>query len=272
VVLEGLFVKGSRVGLGCSGSDASVQIVRSFFSGNATAISASGGCQLSVSESWLGSGPAGSGFAGLPGNARGVEISGADFRIENSVFVDSGDYRQDALGGVRVRSLGLGATRSSIVNTTFYQQQGLIKNGKYLTSLLCDVAVSDRLVLLNNLFFGDQPLLTSPEEHPIDPACGTWYYHLGSNDSTLTANGSVILPSTPSLFVDARGRDLRPTIGGDVARTALARGGIRSQSIGNDVIAAPSGDLDGQTRGQTAGQTENQVAIGAFEPVLPVTP
>lgn len=278
VLLEGLFVQGAKSGISCTNSDANVQIVRSFFSGNATAVSASGGCQLTVAETWIGSGPAHTGFEGLPGNTRGIEIAASEFHIINTMFVDDGDYRQDALGGVRVRSLSSGTRRSTIVNSTFYQQHGLVKGGKYLTSLLCDGLVGDRLVIFNSLFFGDQPLLTSPEEHYLDPACGTQLYNLGSNDSTLTSNQSVVVPATASLFIDAPARDLRLISGGAPERIAIGGGGLRSITVGTDLIAAPDSDLDGMPRGPGAAAGKDQtlmspsLAIGAFEPIVKAAP
>lgn len=267
IVVEGMFVQAARTGISCTGSDANLQIVRSLFSSNNTAISGIGGCKLTVSETWIGSGPAGTGFAGLHGNAHGIDIAGAEFHVVNSVFVDNGDYLQDALGGIYVHSMSSGTARSTVVNTTFYQQDGLVKGTKFLTSLLCDGTVGDRLVVFNSLFFGDKPLLTSPEQHYLDSACGTQLYNLGSNDMALAKNQCVILPAMASLFVDAPGRDLRLVTGTQPDQVSVASGGVRSITVGTDLIAAPDADLDGLPRGQ--GQT---VAIGAFEPVVKSAP
>lgn len=274
ILLEGLFVQGARSGISCTSSDANIQIVRSFFSGNATAISASGGCQLTVADSWIGSGPAGTGFAGLPGNTRGIEVSAAEFHVVNTMFVDDGDYRQDALGGIRIRSLSSGTARSTVVNSTFYEQHGLIKSGKYLTSMLCDGLVSDRLIIFNSLFFGDQPLLMSPEEHYLDPACGTQLYNLGSNDPTLALNKSVVVPPAASLFVDSANRDLRLISGALPERMAIGGGGARSLTVGGELILAPTADLDGLSRGPGDGpeMMSASIAIGAFEPVVKAAP
>lgn len=267
VILEGLLIRNARTGLSCTGSDTQIDLVRSFFSGNALAVSAGAGCQLNVIETWIGSGPAGSGLAGLPGNARGMQISGAEFHITNTMFVDNGDYRQDALGGINVRDLRPGSSISTVTNTTFYEQNGLVKGGKYLTSLLCDRPLGNRLVILNSLFLTQEKLLTSPEEHYIEPACGVSIYHLGSNDAALKDNESVILPTEASLFVDPHGRDLRPLAGGDANRAAIVSGGVRAVVHGNVRISGPDNDLDGKPRGQTSGQGADQVALGAFEPV-----
>lgn len=267
VVLEGLFVRKSHIGVNCTGKGTKVQIVRSFFGdGNDTAIAASGGCTLSVLESWIGSGPAKSSFDGLPGNARGIDITGADFQVINTVFVDDGDYRKDALGGIFVHGLGPSGARSTVINTTFHQQRGRVKGGKYYTSLLCDGLIGERLAVFNSLFFADQPLLESPEEHYIDRGCGARLSHLGSNDPTLADDiESVVFPTMAPLFVDRVGRDLRPVSGSEPPRVALSRGGTPWITAGGERIFAPNSDLDGQPRGQLS----DQVAIGAFEPVVP---
>lgn len=269
VLLEGFFVRGNRVGIGCTGSDADVQIVRSFFSGNGTAVSASGGCKLTVADSWIGSGPVGTGFMGLSGNARGMEVNGAaEFHIENTVFTDDGDFQQDALGGIHIRSLGAGTALSTVVNSTFYQQAGLLKAGKYITTLMCDSPVGERLVFMNSLFFGDQPLSESPEEHYFDKSCGARIEHVASNDAALTGNGSVVLPNAGSLFVNGKGRDLRPLSGSDEARLALASGGVAQVTIAGQVITAPGSDLDAQPR-EVSG---DRSSIGAFSPVAAPSP
>jgi hypothetical protein len=272
VILEGLFVQGNTTGISCTGTGINLQILRSFFSGNGLAIAASGGCQLIVAETWIGSGPMHSGFQGLPGNTRGIEITGSDFQIENSVFVDDGDYTQDALGGIHVVSLSATNAQSTVVNTTFYEQHGLIKGAAYITTFLCDNPVSDRLVVLNSLFFGDQPLLVSPEEHYIDSTCGLHIDHVVSNDLTLTQNQSVPLQTNPALFVNAAGRDLRPVTGSDAAHKELTTGGTRSIIVSGNIISAPSFDMDEQPRGQSSGQSSGELAIGAFEPVVTSTP
>lgn len=266
VILEGLFVRNNRIGIGCTGSDANVQIVRSFFSGNSTAISLSGGCKLSVSECWIGSGPVSSGLAGLPGNARGIDVTAAELHVVNSVFTDNGDYAQDALGGIRIH--GLAGDASTVVNTTFFQLSGLLKGGQYLTTLMCDAPVGDRLIFANSLFLGDGPLSLSPEEHYFDASCGARVDHLASNDRALLANGGSPIDADRALFVDSKGRDLRPVLGQDAAHLALQSGGTRSLTVSGQNITAPMSDLDGVTRAANG----DQVAIGAFEPVPAQSP
>jgi len=267
IILEGLFVRDARIGIGCTGSDAEVQIERSFLSGNGTAIAASGGCKLRISDTWIGSGPVGTGFVGLPGNVRGIEVNGAELHIENSLFVDDGDFRQDALGGIYVKGLA-GSVPSTIVNTTFFQQNGVLKGGRYVTTLLCDAPVGERLVVLNSLLLSDLRLAESPEERYFDPVCGARIEHLASNDSALTANGSALLPTDASLFVDAKGRDLRPVDGSDAGRQAIKNGGVRSITVSGQLIKAPATDLDGQVR-PVSGEV---LSVGAFEPVAAPAP
>lgn len=266
ILLEGLFVRDARVGIGCTGGDAEVTIVRSFLSGNGTAIAASGGCKLNISDSWIGSGPVGTGFVGLPGNTRGIELAGAELHLSNSLFVDDGDFRQDALGGIHVKSLT--GARSTIVNTTFYQQHGVLKGGKYVTTLLCDAPVGDRLIIMNALLLSDLRLAESPEEHYFDPACGARIEHIASNDKALIANGGSLLPTDASLFVDTKGRDLRPVDGSDPGRQMIKGGGVRSMMVADQLLEAPLYDLDGKPRLANG----ESLSVGAFEPVASPAP
>ncbi len=272
VVLEGLFVNASKVGVRCTGSDTSVQIVRSLFSDNVTAISARAGCLLSISETWIGSGPQNSGFRGLPGNDCGIEINAAEFHIVNSVFADNGKYATNSIGGLRLQTLNARGPRSTIINSTFYQQEGVLKGDKYITTIICDNPLPDRVVLLNSLFLTERALLQSPEEHYFDPACGLNLFHLGSNDSMLSANQGVILPERDGLFINAPGRDLRLVSGNEADRMALATGGVLSVSIDDAMILAPTTDMLSQPRGRASGQSAEQLAIGAFEPVRSPVP
>lgn len=264
VVLEGLYVRGAKTGVVCRGPGASVRIVRSVLSANDTAAVATGGCDLTIEQSWVGRGPAQSVFAGVSGNARGLEISASDFHIVGSVLCDNGDYRQDGFGGIRVNSLSAGSKRSTVVNSTFYQQSGLLKMGRYYTTMLCGAPVGDRIAVVNSLLFTDQALITAPEEHFFDPTCGVGIYRVASNDPLLAANQSVVLamPSgdTPHLFKDVPGRDLRLTTHADAQ--AVATGGARAVDVGTDRITAPLVDLAGRTRGAVS----ESIAIGAFEP------
>ena len=192
---------------------------------------------------------------------RGIEVSGGDFSIVNTVFADNGDFRQDGFGGIRVRSLSPGLRRSTVVNSTLYQQSGLLKLGKYFTSLMCDVAVGDRLVVLNTLLLGDKPLLSSPEEHYVDPTCGALLTHVGSNDPALGAGQSVVLPMDATPLRNAAARDLRLPVTPVSEGPQLQTSGALQIEVSGERILAPTMDLDGHSRPTSA------VAIGAYEPV-----
>lgn len=261
VYLDGVYVRGNRVGVQCTGSDAKLSVVRSYLTGNDTAMVAAAGCRLSVADSWLGRGPKSSVFGDAPGNVRGIEVSGGDFSIVNTVFADNGDFRQDGFGGIRVRSLSPGLRRSTVVNSTLYQQSGLLKLGKYFTSLMCDVAVGDRLVVLNTLLLGDKPLLSSPEEHYVDPTCGALLSHVGSNDPALGAGQSVVLPMDATPLRNAAARDLRLPVTPVSEGPQLQTSGALQIEVSGERILAPAMDLDGRSRPTSA------VAIGAYEPV-----
>ncbi len=261
VYLDGVYVRGGRVGLQCTGSDAKLSVTRSYLTGNDTAILASAGCRLSVAESWLGRGPKSGAFGDAPGNVRGIEVNGSDFAIANTVFADNGDFRQDGFGGLRVRALAPGLRRSTLVNSTLYQQSGLLKLGKYFTAVLCDVAVGDRLVLLNTLLLGDKPLLQSPEEHYVDPTCGAVIRHVGSNDPLLSGGGSVVLPMESAPLRNAAARDLRLPVMPVSEGPQLQNSGALSVEVSGERIVAPTTDMDGRSR------PTNAVSIGAYEPV-----
>ena len=258
VTVEGLSFRGARTAALCSGSDAELRVVRSFFADNETAVSAASGCRLSVEESWIGRGPERGPFQGALGNARGIDINGGTFQILNTVLTDNGNYRRDAFGGVRIRSLGAG--RSLIVNSTLYQQEGLQKAGKYFTALYCDVPLSERLVVMNTLFLGDKALLTVPEEHYVDPACGAVLRNVGSNDPVLMGGDSVVLPMTAAPLYAAPMRDLRLAQSSADAAPLLT-GGVARSEIASQAVIAPTVDADGRTR------PADRIAIGAFEPV-----
>lgn len=261
VFLDGVLVRGNHVGVQCTGAEAKLSLVRSYLTGNDTAIMASAGCRLSVTDSWLGRGPNNSTFRQATGNIRGIEISGSDFSIVNTVFSDNGDFRQDGFGGVRVRSLSTGTRRSTIVNSTIYQTSGLLKLGKYFTSLLCDTAVGDRLVVMNTLLLGDSNLQMTPEEHYVDPTCGAVISHVASNDSALGSGQSVVLPMGVIPLRNAAERDLRPVAPGVSEGPQIQTAGAVQVEVSGERIVAPTTDLDGRSRPQSA------VAIGAFEPV-----
>jgi hypothetical protein len=261
VVLEGLFVRGSRVGVRCQGAGTSLRVERSLFAANETAILAESGCQLVVSNSWLGRAPSGSPFAELAANGRSVEINGADFRIENSIFADNGDYSRDGFGGVRVRALSAGSASSVIINSTFIQQSGLLRTGRYYTSLWCDKPQSDRLLIANTLFASDRSLLLTPEEHYLDPSCGAALLNLASNDSALSKSGVLYSDAVrDGLFIDRAGRDVRLLRGTKPEQQAVAAGGSKRVRLGAATWTAPEQDQDEQPRGP------DRVAIGAFEP------
>ena len=259
VVLEGMLVRGNRIGVGCQGNNTSVRIERSLFVENGTAIYAEAGCRLTLRNSWLGRTPKTSIFSDRAANARGIEINGADFRIENSVFADNGDYSRDAFGGVRVRALSAGSGRSAILNTTFIQQSGLRRAGKYYSTLWCDAEVRERIVLFNTLLSSDRPLVTSPEEHYLDPSCGAVLFNIASNDDGLAKSG-VFYSAIDSIFIDRSKRDLRLLRGTLPEQQALAQGGAPRISLGDQSFVAPDVDQDGQPR------PADHVAIGAFEP------
>lgn len=262
VVIEGMLVRGNRAGITCTGATAQVRIVRSLLTDNDTAVAATSGCNLTVEQSWFGPGPAASVFAGLPKNARSVDVTASDFWIVNTVFADNGDPRQDAFGGVRVHSLSIGpSTRSGIINSTFIEQSGLLKQGKYSLDVLCDAPAGERLLLLNTLLFSDAPLKTAPEEHYIDPVCGASLHRIASNDPLLTADKSLVLPATAALFVDAAKRDLHLGPRLAVEGGSPSDGGVAMIDIGPDRILAPAIDFEGRSRSQAGGA----VSIGAYE-------
>lgn len=262
LVLEGLFVRGNQVATRCQGTGTVLRIERSLFVENETAVLAESGCQLVLRNSWLGRPPAQSAFSAFAANARSVEINGADFQIENSIFADNGDYSHDAFGGLRVRALSAAGTRSStVVNATFIQQSGLLRAGRYYTSLWCDKPLGDRLVILNTLLSSDRPLLMVPEEHYVDPNCGVVLRNVASNDSALSKSG-VFYPDAvrDALFIDRQKRDLRLLRGSLPEQKAVAQGGAKRVSMGDQTWTAPELDQDEQPRGT------DFVAIGAFEP------
>lgn len=94
------------------------------------------------------------------------------------MFADNGDPRLDGFGGVRVRSLSVGSrSRSGILNSTFLQQSGLIKFGKYYQGVLCGLRGRRSAGGDEHPAVDRRPLQTMPEEHYIDPdaarACTT---------------------------------------------------------------------------------------------------
>lgn len=257
VTVEGIYFRGARTAAQCSGSDAELRILRSFFADNETAVSAASGCRLGVEESWIGRGPDRGPYQGAPGNARGIDINGGTFQVINTVLTDNGNYRRDAFGGVRIRSLGAG--RSLLVNSTLYQQEGLQKAGKYFTAVFCDVPVGDRLVLMNTLFLGDKALLTVPEEHYVDTSCGATLRNVASNDPLLVDGDSVVLGMTATPLSDAPARDLR--LSQRAADAALLlKGGVARSEVAGQAVIAPTVDADGRPR------PADRIAIGAFEP------
>ncbi len=264
VTIEGLVIRGSNTGIACLGPGAQVRVVRSLLAGNNTALVAASGCSLSVEQSWLGRAPDGSAFGGaasLTRNARGLDVTASDFWVQNSVFADNGDSRVDGFGGVRVRSLSIGSrSRSGIVNSTFMQQSGLIKDGKYYAGVLCHESTSERLVVMNTLFFTDSPLRLTPEDHYIDPTCGASLHHNGSNDAILTDDKSLVLPATAMPFVAAAARNLHLGPKLVVGNSSLYDGGAAALDLGADRIVAPAIDMDGLVRGAT-------VSIGAYAAV-----
>lgn len=265
VVLEGLYVRGNRFGVACQSPSASVRIVRSLFVGNGTAAYAENGCQLSIIDSWFGRGPSGGLFQDAPHNGRSVEIGSADFQIINSVFTDNGDYGRDAFGGVRIRALTPGSSRRSLVmNSTFFHQTGLLKSGKYYTTIYCDNPIGDRLVLVNTLLSTEMALIKAPEERYIDASCGAALHNIASNDDSLSNSSSVVYGAVAPLFVDMAGRDLRLSRGQSTDQKALETRGTLTVTIGTDTLRAPDHDLDGKPR------PTDHVAIGAFEPTSPL--
>lgn len=259
VVVEGLYIHDGKIGVSCTGSDASLYIARSLISGNSTAVLATSGCPVTVEQSWLGRGPQDGPFAVATANARGIEVMGSDFTVVNSVLCDNGDYRQDGFGGIRVRSLPAGNNISTVINTTFYQQSGLLKTGMYYTTMLCDAPLRDRIALVNSLFFTDKPLLTGPEEHYLDPSCGARTFNLASNDPLISEDQSVVLSMSAQIFKSAPTRDLRLLTDGEAAKVRSA--GAASVSFGNMRLSAPPLDIEGQSRPTSGG-----LAIGAYEP------
>lgn len=262
VVIEGLYIRDSRAGITCSGATAQLRIVRSLLAGNSTAVTVASGCNLTVDQSWFGRGPAPGAFAELAKNARSVDVTASDFWVLNSVFTDNGDPRVDGFGGVRVHSLSVGPrTRSGIINSTFMEQSGLLKQGKYYLDVLCDTPVGDRLVVMNTLLFSAAPLKTAPEEHYIDPSCGASLHRNASNDPVLSADRSLVLPGAAMVFADAAGRDLHLGPRLSVAGGSPSDGGVASLDLTPDHIVAPAVDLNGYPRNQPGGA----VSIGAYE-------
>ena len=80
VFIDGVYVRGNRAGLVCIGADAKLAVNRSYFAGNDTAIVTSTNCKLSLGDSWFGRGPRASVFGDAPGNVRGIDVAGGDFR------------------------------------------------------------------------------------------------------------------------------------------------------------------------------------------------
>ena len=154
---------GNRAGLVCIGADAKLAVNRSYFAGNDTAIVTSTNCKLSLGDSWLGRGPRASVFGDAPVMSAASTSRAVIFGGEHGLFRQRRfsarwlwrDSHSFAVGRVR---------RSTVVNSTLYQQSGLLKLGKYFTSVMCDVPVGDRLVLLNTLMLSDKAALTSPED------------------------------------------------------------------------------------------------------------
>lgn len=259
VVLEGLYVRGNRVGVRCTGSGTSLRVVRSLFAENDTAILAEDGCRLYVGDSWIGRSPSGGVFASLAANARSIEINGADFDIENSVFADNGDYSRDGFGGLRLRAGSTSGRRSTVVNSTFHQQSGLVRMSRYYTALWCDRPLSERVVLFNTLFSTDKPLLVAPEEHYLDPSCGAQVFNLAANDLAL-AKAGLLYSDLDAIYLDRAGRDLRLRRGVSPDQKALATAGARRVTVGDQTLLAPERDQDEKPR------TSDQAAVGAFEP------
>lgn len=266
VIVEGFPIRNGKAGIACQGSGAQVRVVRSFLSGNDTALLATAGCSLTVEQCWFGRAPDSSVFRGSPMNARTIDVTASDFWVINSVLADNGDPRLDGFGGVRVRSLSVGShSRSGILNSTFMQQSGLIKFGKYYQGVLCDSGVGDRLVVMNTLLWSDAPLQTMPEEHYIDPGCGASLHHNASNDpaiNSMTADKSLVLPMTAAPFASAMTRDLHLGPRLTVEGRSPSDSGLTVLDLAPDRILAPTTDLDGRPRAQAGGA----ISIGAYEP------
>ncbi len=265
VVVEGFPIRNGKAGIACQGSGAQVRVVRSFLSGNDTALLATAGCSLTVEQCWFGRAPDSSVFRGSSMNARTIDVTASDFWVINSVFADNGDPRLDGFGGVRVRSLSVGSrSRSGILNSTFLQQSGLIKFGKYYQGVLCDSGVGDRLVVMNTLLWTDAPLQTMPEEHYIDPMCGASLHHNASNDpaiNSMNADKSLVLPMTAAPFVSTMARDLHlgPKI--TVEGRSPSDSGLSVLDLAPDRILAPATDMAGRPRAPAG-----PISIGAYEP------
>lgn len=270
VTLEGFLIRGADVGVQCFGdgpnTDTQVRVLRSLLAENGTALSVHDDCLLTLEQSWLGRGPKGGAFGELRGNGLSIDVTRADFAIRNVVFSDNGDVARDLFGGIRVTA-GLGGgvegrRVSSLVNSTFYGHSAWITTGgaRY-TALVCEAPINGRLVVMNTLFFQD-PKAPIYERY-VTPSCGGLVYNVASEDATLSANGSVVLPRTelPG-FRDAPSRDLH------VGRAAVAspawqqvlRGGAAAVTAGSQEVRAPAVDLDGAPRSQPG-----RVTMGAYE-------
>ncbi|HRI48968.1 MAG TPA: hypothetical protein PLW65_02200 [Pseudomonadota bacterium] len=265
VVVEGFPIRDGKAGIACQGAGAQVRVVRSFLSGNDTALLATAGCSLTVEQCWFGRGPDSSVFRGSLMNARTVDVTASDFWVINSVLADNGDPRRvEGFGGVRVRSLSVGSrSRSGILNSTFLQQNGLVKFGKRYQGVLCDVGVGDRLVVMNTLLWSDANL--QPEEHYIDSMCGASLHHNASNDpalNSMTADKSLVLPMDAAPFASATTRDLHLGPRLTVEGRSPSDSGLLVLDLAPDRILAPTTDMDGRPRAQAGGT----ISIGAYEP------
>lgn len=262
VRLDGLYIRDAGTGVSCRGTESQVQVFHSFISESDLAVRAEDDCQLVVDASWLGRGPEQTYLRGVRSNYASIEILGADFDIVNTVFVENGEPRFNGFGGIRVRSLGSRILRrSTIINTTFFRQEGLTKRGQYYTTLFCDVPVGDRLIVFNSLFLHDRGLLRVPEEHYVDPDCGSQFFSLASDDPALIVNDGQQLTSKPSLFVSPQDLDLRLLVAQTPDLNAVSFHGKPSLLLGSQKVVAPDHDLLGRSR------LRSRLAIGALEPL-----
>lgn len=263
VVLEGLTVFGTKMGLVCSGTAGSptttrVRVLRSLFTGNDIGIS-SRSCDLRVEDSWLGIGPTAYGALALNSNPLAMDLDTTRFEIINTAFVRNAPRMGSAFAGITVRNTQGAAQPGRIVNTTFMRHD--TPSASKALAIDCAYPVAGALTIINSLFVND--VAPSGGNTYVAPNCksGNVLYN-GSDDTTLTGTGSFtdLGGKYTDLFVGTglSGSSYNPRIKPTAA--ALVRRGTTAHTDSQGAVTLPTVDSEGRAR-----PTSN-VAVGAFEP------
>lgn len=255
VVLEGVNINLSQVGLQCTGTTGNpttVRVLRSLFSENKTGINASN-CDLKVEDSWIGTGVPG---AASRGNSLAMSLDSTKFEIVDSVFF-SNVAAANVFSGITLRNTAgaAGMMPGRIVNTTFAKHENADGTKKALAVDCTSYNIGNNLTIVNSLFL-NEAAPTSGNRY-VGTACGTSTYvtNNGSDDTTLTGTGSATDLKYADVFVAP------PNLRVKAAAATLVGKGVTTYTDSKGAVTIPTKDLDGRAR------PTNNVAFGAFEPV-----